>query len=48
LASILNVNSEDDIAKFMDSLDDLAGYLYRFSLPVATLGKIQEQEAKIS
>ncbi len=42
LASLIKPESEADIKKFVDSTDDLAGYLYRFSLPVSTLGKIQD------
>jgi F420-non-reducing hydrogenase small subunit len=42
LASMLNLDNDGDIDKFTANLGDLAGYLYRFSLPVAALGKIQD------
>jgi F420-non-reducing hydrogenase small subunit len=42
LASLSKLEIEADIKKFADSIDDLAGYLYRFSLPVSILGKIQD------
>ena len=39
LASMLDVHSDDEMEKAVNSIDDLAGYLYRFSLPVSTLKK---------
>ena len=39
LASILDVQSEEDIARIVDQFIDPAGYLYRFSLPSLTLRK---------
>jgi F420-non-reducing hydrogenase small subunit len=41
LASIIKLESDSDIRNLVDAIDDLAGYLYRFSLPVASLGKIR-------
>lgn len=37
LASILDAQYEEELAKVMDQMVDLVGYLYRFSLPVSTL-----------
>ncbi len=39
LASMLDVQNDDEMKKAMDSIDDLAGYLYRFSLPTSSLKK---------
>lgn len=39
LASMIDAQSDDELKKVMDSVDDLAGYLYRFSLPSSTLKK---------
>jgi len=41
LASLVKFESSADIQKFTDEIDDLAGYLYRFSLPVSKLGNIK-------
>jgi len=41
LASIIDAQSEGDIAKIVDQFMDPAGYLYRFSLPISTLRKKQ-------
>jgi F420-non-reducing hydrogenase small subunit len=37
LASILDAQSEEDIARIVDQVIDPAGYLYRFSLPASIL-----------
>jgi F420-non-reducing hydrogenase small subunit len=42
LASMIKLENDGDMTKFGDSMDDLAGYLYRFSLPTAALSKIEE------
>lgn len=39
IASMLDAETDEEIAKAIDKIGDLAGYLYRFSLPVSTLGK---------
>jgi len=39
LASMLDVEDEEEMKKTIDQIHDLAGYLYRFSLPVSTLKK---------
>ncbi len=39
LASILDVQSDEDIARIADQIIDPVGYLYRFSLPSSTLRK---------
>ena len=39
LASILDVQSESEMEKVADQIKDLAGYLYRFSLPSSILNK---------
>ena len=39
LASMISVESDDEMKAAIDSIDDLAGYLYRFSLPASTLRK---------
>ena len=39
LASILDAQSEEDIARIVDQIIDPVGYLYRFSLPVSILRK---------
>jgi len=39
LASMLDVEDEKEVKELVDKIDDLAGYLYRFSLPVSTLRK---------
>jgi len=39
LASILDVQSDADMTRLTDQLMDLAGYLYRFSLPTSILKK---------
>ncbi len=37
LSAILDVENEEETRKVVDQLDDLAGYTYRFSLPVCML-----------
>lgn len=39
LASILDVQNEEELTRIVDQLVDPVGYLYRFSLPVSALGK---------
>jgi F420-non-reducing hydrogenase small subunit len=39
LASILDVQTDADMARISDQIMDLAGYLYRFSLPTSILKK---------
>jgi F420-non-reducing hydrogenase small subunit len=39
LASILDVQSDEDMARIVDQIIDPVGYLYRFSLPSSTLKK---------
>ena len=39
LASVLDVQSDADMARVTDQITDLAGYLYRFSLPSSILKK---------
>jgi F420-non-reducing hydrogenase small subunit len=39
LASILDVQSDDDIKRVVDEIGDPAGYCYRFALPSSTLKK---------
>jgi F420-non-reducing hydrogenase small subunit len=39
LASILDVQNDTDMTRIADQIIDLAGYLYRFSLPTSTLKK---------
>ncbi|MBM4445947.1 MAG: oxidoreductase [Chloroflexi bacterium] len=41
LASILDVQSDEDIARVVDQIIDPVGYMYRFSLPASTLRKKQ-------
>jgi F420-non-reducing hydrogenase small subunit len=40
LAAILDVENEEEMNRVVDQLDDLAGYTYRFSLPVSMLRNI--------
>lgn len=37
LAAMLDANDEREIKQLVDNIDDLAGYLYRFSAPVSAL-----------
>jgi len=39
LASMLDVEDDKEMKELIDKIDDPAGYLYRFSLPVSTLVK---------
>lgn len=39
LASMFDAESEEEIKRVLDTVVDLGGYLYRFSLPVSTLKK---------
>lgn len=39
LAALINAEDDEEIRKVIDGMDDPAGYLYRFSLPVSTLRK---------
>ncbi len=39
LGPILDAEAEDDVKEVVDSIYDLTGYLYRFSLPASTLKK---------
>jgi F420-non-reducing hydrogenase small subunit len=39
LASVLDAQSDEDIARIVDQIIDPVGYLYRFSLPASTLRK---------
>ena len=39
LAALLDVEDDEDMKKLIDKLDDLAGYIYRFTLPVSLLKK---------
>jgi F420-non-reducing hydrogenase small subunit len=39
LASIMDAQSDAEMARIADQVTDLAGYLYRFSLPVSILKK---------
>lgn len=39
LASLISAESEGDSRKVIDGIPDLAGYCYRFSLPLALLGR---------
>lgn len=37
IASMLDAESDEEIARAIEKIGDLAGYLYRFSLPISTL-----------
>jgi F420-non-reducing hydrogenase small subunit len=37
LASMLDAEDDSDMKELIDKIDDLPGYLYRFSLPSSTL-----------
>ena len=39
LAALLDVEGDEEMNKLIDKLDDLAGYIYRFTLPVSLLRK---------
>jgi len=39
LAALLDVEDDEEMKKLIDKLDDLAGYTYRFTLPVSLLRK---------
>jgi F420-non-reducing hydrogenase small subunit len=39
LAALLDVEGDEEMTKLIDKLDDLAGYTYRFTLPVSLLKK---------
>lgn len=39
LASMLDVEDDREMKELVEKIDDIAGYLYRFSLPVSTLVK---------
>lgn len=39
LAALLDVEDDEEMRKLIDKLDDLAGYIYRFTLPVSLLRK---------
>lgn len=39
LAALLDVEDDEEMKKLIDKLDDLAGYIYRFTLPVSLLKK---------
>lgn len=39
LAALLDVEDDEEMKKLIDKLDDLAGYIYRFTLPVSLLRK---------
>ncbi len=39
LAAMLDVESDEEMKQLMDKLDDIAGYTYRFTLPVSLLKK---------
>jgi F420-non-reducing hydrogenase small subunit len=39
LASVLDAQSDADITRIADQITDLAGYLYRFSVPTSILKK---------
>lgn len=39
LAAMLYTENDDEMKEAIDQIDDLAGYLYRFSLPASTLRK---------
>jgi F420-non-reducing hydrogenase small subunit len=41
LASLLKVDTDDEARKAIDSLEDPAGYFYRFSQPTSILGRMQ-------
>jgi F420-non-reducing hydrogenase small subunit len=41
LASILDVETEEEVRHIVEQIDDVAGYINRFSLPVSTLGRIR-------
>jgi len=36
---LLDVEDDEEMKKLIDKLDDLAGYTYRFTLPVSLLKK---------
>jgi len=38
LASIIDAEDEEQVQKTLDTIDDVIGYFYRFSLPVSILG----------
>ena len=42
LASLFDVNDEAEAAKLADSIPDLTGTMYRFSLPSSILRRKQE------
>jgi hypothetical protein len=39
LTSLLQVEKDEDIEEAIDSIDDPAGYLYRFTQPSSILGR---------
>ncbi|MBU2535781.1 MAG: oxidoreductase [Chloroflexi bacterium] len=39
LAALLDVEDDEEMKRLIDKLDDLAGYIYRFTLPVSLLRK---------
>ncbi len=44
LASIIDIDDEAEMQKVVNQIGDLAGYLYRFSLPSSQLVKIRNRE----
>jgi F420-non-reducing hydrogenase small subunit len=44
LASIIDIDDEAEMQKVVDQIKDMAGYLYRFSLPSSQLRKIGKRE----
>jgi F420-non-reducing hydrogenase small subunit len=46
LSSIIDVSNEADIGKIVAQIGDIAGYLYRFSLPTSMLGSLSHLNSK--
>jgi F420-non-reducing hydrogenase small subunit len=46
LAAILDVTSDAEIEKITDQIGDIAGYLFRFSLPTSKLSSLKQVESK--
>lgn len=44
ISTLLNAESEDEVKAVIDTLDDPAGYLYRFTLPSSILRKRREEK----
>ena len=46
LTSLITVERDEDIEEAIDSIDDPAGYLYRFTQPSSILGKRKAKKHK--